>query len=113
MAAVEELRSATAVTMGIKDEEAKRRAREELASGLMQRWGANIEAQLGDGPFVGGATLNVVDLKLFVALRFYTGGGVDYSGDVFAAFPKLTGLLLAVKDHPKVVAYYAARRAAS
>jgi len=114
MAAVEELRDATAATIRIKDEDAKKRAREQLASGLMQQWGANIEAQLGDGPFVGGAELSVVDLKLSVSVRFFIGGGADYiSGDVFAAFPKLLGLVDAVKEHPKVVAYYAARRAAS
>ncbi len=114
MAAVEELRIATGATTSIKDEDAKKRAREELASGLMQAWGASVEAQLGDGPFVGGAELNVVDLKLFVSVRFFLRGGADYiGGDVFAAFPKLTGLVDAVAKHPKVVAYYAARRAAS
>lgn len=114
MEAVEELRIATGATTDIKDEDAKKRAREELASGLMQAWGASVEAQIGGGLFVGGAELSVVDLKLFVSARFFIGGGADYiGGDVFAAFPKLTGLVEAVAKHPKVVAYYAARQAAS
>ncbi len=114
MAAVEELRDAMGATISIKDEAEKKRAREELASGLMQRWGASVEAQLGEGPFLAGAELSVADLKLFVSVSFFIGGGADHiKSDVFAAFPKLMGLVEAVKAHPKVVAYYAARKAAS
>jgi len=114
MAAVEDLRAATGATIGIKDPDEKKRAREELANGLMQTWGANLEAQIGEGPFFGGAKLQVVDLKVFVMVHFFARGGADHiPGDVFKAFPKLVSLYEAVKAHPKVAAYYQARQAAN
>ncbi|MGB1015257.1 MAG: glutathione S-transferase family protein [Nannocystaceae bacterium] len=101
-------------TIDIKDPDEKKRVREELANGLMQTWGANLEAQIGDGPFFGGAELQVVDLKLFVMTHFFVRAGADHiPGDVFKAFPKLTALYNAVKAHPKIIAYYEARKAAS
>ena len=113
MAAAEELRTEVGATLRLKDADEKRRIREELAEGLMQRWGANIEALLGEGPFVSGR-LNVVDLKLFVLLKWFISGGVDHiSKDVFQAFPKLVRVYTAVETHPAVAAYYAARPSAS
>ncbi len=108
MAAVEDMRKTVEPTLRIKDEQEKKAAREELATGYLQGWGAKIEAQLGDGPFVAGDALNVADLKLFVAINWFAKGTVDHvSPDVFAAFPKLTRLFEAVKHHPKVEEWYA------
>ena len=63
MAHVEDLRAADGPTLRMGDEE-KKKAREAIAAGYMPAWAANAEKQIGDGPFFGGAKLNVVDLKL-------------------------------------------------
>ncbi|MCA9717581.1 MAG: glutathione S-transferase family protein [Myxococcales bacterium] len=107
MAAVEELRGAISRTLGLSPDE-KRRVREELAAGEMQTWGANVERQLGDGPFVAGEALSVVDLKLFVLLNWFVSGTLDHvPADVFRGFPRLMGVFEAVRRHPRVVAWYA------
>lgn len=108
MAAVEDMRAKLGPLMRLKDEAEKRRTREEAASGYLQDWGGWIERQLGDGPFVAGAALHVVDLKLFVVLGPYLKGNVDFiPADVFRAFPKLLAVHAAVAAHPGVVAWYA------
>jgi len=108
MGAVEDLRVRVSQVLRIKEEPEKKRAREELATGFLQEWGGFAEAQLGAGPFVGGASLNVVDLKLFVALGTFSRGTLDHiPADLFKAFPKLMRLVDAVKHHPKVVEWYA------
>lgn len=106
--ASEELRSMLSPTLrGMSDEE-KKAAREALAGDYIQRWGANVEALLGDGPFLSGGSLNVADLKLFVVMRWFKGGALDHiSRDVFGAFPKLNTLYDAVAAHPGVVEWYA------
>lgn len=104
--AAEELR---ALVQGAspKDPDAKKAAREELKAGGVQRWCRNVGAQIR-GPFVGGDTLSVADLKLFVVLRWFMNGGVDHIGpDAFADHPKVVGLYEAVKAHPGVVSWYA------
>lgn len=108
MESVEEMRATMWPLTRIKDEAEKRRAREEAASGYLQDWGGWIERQLGDGPFVAGASLHVVDLKLFVVLGPYLKGNVDFiPADVFRAFPKLLAVHAAVAAHPGVIAWYA------
>lgn len=108
LGAVEDLRARMSPVNRIKDPEEKKRAREELAAGFLQEWGAAIERQIGEGPFVAGARLNVVDLKLFVATGTFMRGAIDFiPADVFKAFPKLLRLVEAVKHHPKVVEWYA------
>ncbi len=107
MGAVEDFRQRLGPTGRIKDPDEKKRAREELASGYLQTWGAHIEKQIGE-PFVGGATVNVADLKLFVTLTPILKGAIDHVAPTsFKAFPKLLRLFEAVKSNPKVVAWYA------
>jgi glutathione S-transferase len=106
MSAVEELR-AQAATTDREDEDDKRAAREAFASGFLHRWATNASRQI-QGPFVGGETISVADLKLFVAMRSYTNGVFDYiPKNVLEPFPKLTGLIAAVAAHPRVVDWYA------
>ena len=106
--AVEDLRAQVTPTLRIKDEDEKKAAREALASGAIPTWGDRIEATLGDGPFIGGDEIGVADLKLFVLVKWFAGGGVDHvPADIFAKNEKLTRLYEAVKSHPKVVEYYA------
>lgn len=108
MAHVEDLRAKVGPTMHLADGDEKKNAREELAATYLPAWGASTERQLGDGPFFGGASLNVVDLKLLLAVRWFRGGKVDHiPATVFEAFPKLTRLHDAVDAHPGVRAWYA------
>ena len=103
MCYVEELRAAVIPSLQILDPDEKREAREALASGYLQTWGANVERQLGEGPFFAGDKLQVVDIKLYMAVRWFARGGVDHiPATVFSAFPKLTRLFEAVQAHPRI-----------
>jgi glutathione S-transferase len=106
MGAVEDMRR-TLQGLPTKDESEKKAKREEVASGYMQTWGANVQRQIGEGPFLAGKALCVADLKLFVLMRWFATGGFDHvPRDVFAGFPKLIALYEAVEAHPKVAAWY-------
>ena len=107
MAYVEELRGHVGPTLRMQDPD-KKAAREALASTYLPTWGATVEKHLGDGPFFAGAALNVVDLKLHMAVRWFAGGKVDHiPATIFAGFPKLTRLHDAVRDHAGVKSWYA------
>jgi len=108
LCAVEDLRTRMMPINRIKDEAEKKRARQEAAAGYLQEWGAAVERQIGAGPYLAGAKLCVADLKLFVAAGAYLKGTIDYiPSDVFGVFPKLLRLVDAVKQHPRVVDWYA------
>lgn len=108
MGHVEDLRANVGPTIRISDEAEKKKAREALATGYMPTWGANAEKQIGDGPFFGGAKLNVVDFKLHMAVRWFIGGNVDHiPATIFAAFPKLIRVHDAVRDDARVKSWYA------
>ena len=105
---VEDLRATVGPSMRMKDEAEKKAVREELATGYLQTWGANVEKEIGDGPFFGGAKLNVVDIKLHMAVRWFIGGKVDHiPPTIFAPFPKLMRVHDAVRDHAAVKAWNA------
>ena len=73
-------------------------------------WAAYTEKQLGDGPFFAGASINVVDLKLYMTVRWFKGGVVDHiPATIFAAYPKLMRVYEAVAEHPAVKAWNAKR----
>jgi glutathione S-transferase len=108
MAHVEDLRAKVSPTIRIADPEEKRKAREALVADYLPRWGAHTEAQLGEGPFFAGKKLHVVDLKLHMAVRWFSGGAVDHvPATVFAGYPKLTRVHDAVRDDARVKAWYA------
>ncbi len=107
MESVEEMRAKMGPINRIADPAEKRKAREEAAAGFLPDWGRNVERQIA-GPFLGGARLNVVDLKLFVATGPFLAGKIEHvPPDVWKASPKLLGVHAAVKAHPKVQAWYA------
>lgn len=90
-----------------KDPEEKKLRRETFANGYFTQWCEHVEAQI-TGPFFGGETLSVADLKVFVGLNFYLNGAADHvPTDIPNAFPKLMALHAAVAAHPGVVGWYA------
>ena len=108
MCAVEELRHTITPTLRITDPAEKRKAREALAANELRAWGSQVERQLGDGPFIGGAQLQVADLKLYMVVRWLTTGTVDYlPTNVFDHCPQLLALYRAVGGHPRVKAWLA------
>jgi len=108
LSASEALRAKVMPVLSVKGDDERKKAREDLASGLLQTWGRNIEERLGDGPFVAGEKISVAALKLYMIVRWFASGGVDHvPADVFKDFPKLVGVYEAVKNHPKIAAWYA------
>jgi len=109
MAHVEDLRNTVALTMRISDEAEKKKAREGLAEGYIPTWAANAEKHIGDaGPFFGGANLNVVDIKIFIVMRWFISGSLDHlPSNIFAGYPKLNRIFEAVQNHEKVKSWYA------
>jgi glutathione S-transferase len=105
---VEELRTNMTPTLRISDEAEKKKARDARVASYLPNWGANVEKQLGDGPFFAGAALHVADIKLHMAVRWFAGGKVDYiPATIFSSFPKLIRLHDAVRDHERVKSWYA------
>ena len=105
---VEELRANMTPTLRISDEAEKNKAQDALVASYLPNWGANVEKQLGDGPFFAGPALHVADIKLHMAVRWFAGGKVDYiPATIFSSFPKLIRLHDAVRDHERVKSWYA------
>jgi glutathione S-transferase len=106
MCAVEELRHTLTPTLRISDPELKRQSREALATNELRTWGSQVERQLGEGPFIGGATLQVADLKLYMVVRWLTAGTLDHvPTTVLDHCPKLLRLFRAVGEHEGVKAW--------
>ena len=104
---VEDLRAKVSPTLRMPEAE-KKATREALVTGFLPAWGAAAERNIEGSPYFGGDALHVVDLKLYMAVRWFIGGKVDHiPADIFAAYPKLMGVHDAVRDHPGVKAWYA------
>jgi len=110
LSACEDLRHAISATFGIKEPEELKRKRMELVAGPITTWAANTEKQIL-GPYAGGETISVADVKLYVIIGWLKKGVLDHvPADVLAAFPKLETLWQTVHAHPKVFAWYARGR---
>jgi glutathione S-transferase len=108
MCAVEELRHTITPTLRITDPEQKRQAREALAANELRTWGGQVERQLGEGPFAGGAALQVADLKLYMVVRWLTSGALEHvPTTVLDHCPKLLRLYAAVGEHAGIKAWLA------
>ena len=104
---VEDLRAKVSPTLRMPEAE-KKAAREALVADYLPAWARAAERNIERGPFFGGDRINVVDLKLYMAVRWFNGGKVDYiPATIFADYPKLTGVFNAVSDHPGVRGWYA------
>ncbi len=111
MCAVEDIRHTISPTLRISDPDQKRVAREAFAGNELKTWGSQIERQLGDGPFVGGATLQVADLKLYMMARWLTSGTLDHvPTSVLDHCPKLLRLHKAVSEHSRVKVWLARQK---
>ena len=108
MCAAEELRHTISPTLRISEAEQRRSAREALAANELAAWGRQVEQQIGDGPFLGGASIQVADIKLYMVVRWLTSGTLDHvPTHVLDHCPKLMRLFRAVADHEGVKAWLA------
>jgi len=104
---VEDLRANVGPTLRMADD-GKKAAREALVAGYMPAWAQAAEKNITGAPFFGGEKINVVDLKLHMAVRWFVGGKVDHiPATIFAGYPKLMRVHDAVRDHPGVKSWYA------
>ena len=104
---VEDLRAKVSPTLRMADAE-KKAAREALVADFLPAWGRAAERNIARGPFFGGERIHVVDLKIYMAVRWFNGGKVDHiPATIFAGYPKLTAVHNAVRDHAGVQAWYA------
>lgn len=105
MCHVEDLRLTTRPILHIQGEEERRAARQKMCEGLLPTWASFAEKQI-KGPFFGGDTLQVADLKLYMLVRWFASGTVDHvPATIFADFRKLTGVFEAVGNDPRVKAW--------
>jgi glutathione S-transferase len=105
---VEDLRAVVSPTIRLTDEAEKKKAREGLVASFLPTWAANVEKQIGDGPFFAGPKLHVVDVKLHMLVRWLAAGKLDYiPATIFASFAKLTRVHDAVRDDARIKAWYA------
>jgi glutathione S-transferase len=104
---VETLRAVVSPTLRMPDAE-KKSVREALVADFLPAWAAAAEHNIPGSPFFGGERIQVVDLKLHMAVRWFIGGKVDHiPATIFAGYPKLVAVHDAVRDHPAVRAWYA------
>jgi glutathione S-transferase len=108
MSFVEEMRHRVGPTLRITEEAEKKVTREALAKDYLPTWAGYIEKQLGDGPFLSGATLMVADIKLYMGVRWFRSGVLDHiSATVFDPFPKLVRHNDAVANDARIAAWRA------
>ena len=104
---VEDLRATVSPTLRMGDAE-KKAAREVLVGGFLPAWARAAERNITAEPFFGGTKIHVVDLKIHMAVRWFSGGKVDHiPATIFAGYPRLIAVHDAVRDHPVVQSWYA------
>src|SRR3954452_10506784 len=74
---VEDLRAVVGPTLRMADAE-KKTAREAIVAGFLPAWASATEKNITGEPFFAGAKVSVVDLKLYMAVRWFIGGKVDH-----------------------------------
>lgn len=113
MEAVEDVRHAIDPTSAIRDEAAKKAAREALAEGRLGYLLARLAARLAErgGHYFADGRLTVADLSVFMLTRYIQSGILDFipTDLVARTAPLLVAHHDALKNHPKVVEYYATR----
>ena len=113
MDAVEDITTRIGSTIRLEDE-AKKKARDELAAGPIPRFLQQLDARLkaGGGEWFVENRLTVADLKCYLLTRWLKSGVIDHvPADIVERHaPLLAKHLERVHNHPKIAAYYAARR---
>jgi prostaglandin-H2 D-isomerase / glutathione transferase len=113
MDAVEDMDTPIGATIDL-PADAKKRAREELAAGLLPRYLAQLQARLeaAGGAYFAGGALSVGDLKVWMMVRWLRGGVLDYMPRdlVDRVAPLLVKHAERLAAQPKIAAYYAARK---
>ena len=103
---VEDLRAVVGPTIRMADAD-KKAAREAMVKDYLPAWARAAERNIPGEPFFAGAKLNVVDLKLHMAVRWFIGGKVDHiPATIFSGYPKLMRVHDAVRDHAAVKSWY-------
>jgi glutathione S-transferase len=99
-----------------KDEDAKKKAREELVAVHLMRYLEQFQAKLkaAGGDYFSDARLTMADLKIFMLIRWLKSGALDYIPKdlVDRVAPLLVKHFERVMRHAKVAEYYARRKAA-
>ena len=115
MEAVEDISTRIAQTIDL-PEDAKKKAREELAAGHIARYLEQFQARLkaAGGEYFADQHLTVADLKVVMLIRWLRSGVLDYVPKdlVDTVAPQLVKHFERVTSHPKVAEYYQRRKAA-
>jgi glutathione S-transferase len=113
MDAVEDITTRIGSTFALEGE-AKKKAREALAAGPIVRFLRQFDARLksGGGEWFVEKRLTVADLKCYLLARWLKSGALDHipADIVDRHAPLVAAHLERVKNHPKIAAYYAARK---
>ena len=96
------------------DDAGKKKVRAELAAGAIPRFLKQLEARLtaAGGEFFADRRLTVADLKVFMWVRWLKSGALDHIPADIADqnAPGLVKHFERMSAHPKIAAYYAARK---
>lgn len=115
MEATEDISTRIAQTIGL-PEDAKKKAREELAAGHITRCLEQFQARLNaaGGEHFADRRLTVADLKVVMLIRWLRSGVLDYVPKdlVDTVAPQLVKHFERVTSHPKIAEYYQRRKAA-
>jgi len=115
MDAVEDISTQIGQTIDL-PEDAKKKAREELAAGPLTRYLEQFQARLKSqgGEYFAEQRLTVADLKVIMLTRWLRAGVLDYIPKDFVdrVAPQLVKHVERVSSHPKIAEYYQRRKAA-
>ncbi len=110
MDAIEDITYQIGTTFTIKNDDAKRSARQALADGPLRLYLERLQVRLeqSGGQYFAEDRLTVADLKVFVWIRYLRSGTLDHIPTDLPdrVAPLLLEHFQRVNDHPKVVAYY-------
>ena len=113
MDAVEDMDNALGPTIDL-PAEAKKKAREALAAGLIPRYLEQLQVRLeaAGGEYFADGRLTVGDLKVWMMVRWLRGGVLDYMPKdlVDRLAPALAMHAERLAAHPKIAAYYQSRK---
>jgi glutathione S-transferase len=115
MDAAEDIGTRIASTMDL-PADAKKKAREELATGRITRYLEQLQARLtvAGGEYFADKRLTVADLKVYILVRWLRSGALDHIPKdlVESVAPLMAKHFERIARHPKVAEYYERRKAA-